>query len=72
MEKLRDQKFEVERIFYDPGYNDVTGNFAADIVLVVLKTTIEFQAYIGPVCIPYGLTFDDRVVPAGWKGQNEI
>lgn len=69
IENQKDQKFEVERIFYEPGYNHATGNFAADIVLIVLKTTIEFQAYITPICIPYGLSFDERVVPAGWKGK---
>lgn len=46
------------------------GNFAADIVLVVLKTTIEFKSYVTPICIPYGLKFDDLVVPAGWRGNN--
>lgn len=72
VENQKDQKFEVERIFYEPGYNHATGNFIADIVLVVLKTTIEFRSYITPICIPYGLSFDERVVPAGWKGEREI
>lgn len=69
IENQKEQKFEVERIFYDPGYNHATGNYASDIVLIVLKTTIEFKSYITPICIPYGLTYDDRVVPAGWKGR---
>lgn len=69
IENQKEQKFEVERIFYDNGYNHATGNYAADIVLVVLKSTIDFRSYITPICIPYGLTFDDRVVPAGWRGR---
>lgn len=69
IENQKEQKFEVERIFYEPGYNHATGNYAADIVLIVLKTTIDFRSYITPICIPYGLTFDDRIVPAGWRGR---
>lgn len=69
IENQKEQKFEVERIFYEPGYNHATGNYASDIVLIVLKNTIEFKSYITPICIPYGLTYDDRVVPAGWKGR---
>lgn len=69
IENQRDQKFEIERIFHEPGYNDVTSNYAADIVLIVLKTSIQFEAYIAPICIPYGLQFDDRIVPAGWNGR---
>ncbi|XP_055325237.1 modular serine protease-like isoform X1 [Sitodiplosis mosellana] len=69
IENQKEQKFEVERIFYEPGYNHATGNYASDIVLIVLKNTIEFKSYITPICIPYGLTYDDRVVPAGWRGR---
>lgn len=68
-EDLRAQYFDVERIFYDDGYADVTGNFAADIVMIILKTTIEFQAHIAPICIPYGLAYDDVIVPSGWEGR---
>lgn len=69
IENQKEQKFEVERIFYEPGYNHATGNYAADIVLIVLKNTIEFHSYITPICIPYGLQYDDRIVPAGWSGR---
>lgn len=68
IENQKEQKFEVERIYYEPGYSHATGNYAADIVLVILKTTIEFRSYITPICIPYGLSFDELIVPAGWKG----
>lgn len=63
------QKFAVERIFYEPGYNHGTSNYAANIVLVILKMSIEFKSYITPICIPYGLTFAESIVPAGWKGN---
>lgn len=58
IENENEQKFEIDRISYDPGYNHATENYAADIVLIVLKTTIDFKSYITPICIPYGLTFD--------------
>lgn len=54
IENQKDQKFEIERIFYDQGYTHASGNYAADIALLILKTTIEFKSYITPVCIPYG------------------
>lgn len=69
IENQRDQKFEIERIFHDPGYSDSTSNYVADIVLIILKTPIQFESYITPVCIPYGLQFDERIVPAGWLGR---
>lgn len=68
-EDLKAQFFDVERIFYDNGYNDLSGNFNADIVLVILKTTIEFRAHIAPICIPYGLTYADIIVPSDWIGR---
>lgn len=68
-EDLKAQYFEVERIFYNDGYDDFTGNYIADIVMVILKTTIEFKGHIVPICIPYGLNFGDIVVPADWVGR---
>lgn len=35
----------------------------------MLKSTIQFESYIAPICIPYGLTFADLAVPSGWKGR---
>jgi len=69
IEDLKVQQFEVERIIQDPGYSDASGNYAADIALIILRTSIEFRPYITPICIPYGLTYDDRIVPAGWQGR---
>lgn len=69
IENQKEQKFAVERIHYDPGYSHATGNFAADIVLVVLKSTIQFESHVAPICIPYGLTFADIAVPSGRKGR---
>lgn len=68
IENQKEQKFEIERLYYEPGYSHATGNFAADIVLVILKTTIEFRSYITPICIPYGLTFDEVILPANSRG----
>lgn len=69
IERQKDQKFGIEKLFYDPGYSHATGNFAADIVLLILNAPIEFRSYIGPICIPYGLTYGDQVVPSGWTGR---
>lgn len=63
------QKLEVERIVYDPGYTDFTGNYAADLVLIILKTSIEFQNHISPICIPYGLKYEEKVVTPGLRGR---
>lgn len=63
------QKFEVERIFYDPSYNDYNGNYVADLVLIILRTSIKFQQHISPICIPYGLKFDERIVQPGLHGK---
>ena len=69
IENRLDQKFEVDKILYDKGYQDVFNYYGADIVLVVLKTPIEFRPYISPICFPYGLKFDEVIVPTGWKGR---
>lgn len=69
-ENLAVQKFEVERIYLDPGYNDITTNFEADIALVVMKKTITFQAHIAPICIPHGLKFEDRTIETGLRGDH--
>lgn len=70
-ESLRVQKFEVERVIQEPGYNDVTGNYAADIALVVLKKTIIFEAHIAPICIPYGLKYEEQTVEPGLRGDHQ-
>lgn len=69
IENQKDQKFEVELFLNDPGYSHATSNYAADIALVVLKTSIEFRSHIVPICFPYGLKHDETIVPAGWKGR---
>lgn len=69
-ENLQVQKFEVERVIQEPGYNDVTGNYAADIAMVVLKKTIIFQAHIAPICIPYGLKYEEQTVEPGLRGDH--
>lgn len=69
IENQKDQKFEVEKILYEQGYNHATSNFVADIVLVVLTTSIEFRSHIAPICFPYGLRYDETIVQPGWKGR---
>lgn len=69
-ERLQVLKFEVERIFINEGYNDVTGNYASDIALVVLKKTITFQGHIAPICIPYGLRYEEQIVEPGLRGEH--
>lgn len=66
IENQNDKKFEVDKILYAESFNRATSNYAADIVLVVLKTPIEFRS---PICIPYGLKYDETNVPTGWKGR---
>lgn len=69
IENQKDQKFEVEQILYEHGYNHATSNYASDIALIVLNTPIEFRSHIAPICIPYGLKYDETIVPAGWRGR---
>lgn len=47
---------------------DAAGKYAADIVLIILKTEIEFRSYIAPICIPYNLRYEATIVTAGSKG----
>lgn len=47
------QRFEIERISFDPGFHRNTGKYAADVALIILKTAINFKSYITPVCIPW-------------------
>lgn len=41
----------------------------SDIVLVILKSYIEFKTYIAPICLPYGLKYIDQLVPSDWIGH---
>lgn len=68
-EELKTTVVDVERVFYDEGYNDVTGNFAADVVLIILRKPLEFQAHIAPICIPYGLQYEEKRVTPGLEGR---
>lgn len=69
VEQFRDQKFEIEWLYFDPGYSDYANNYVADVAVVVLKTSIIFESFIGPICIPYGLEYEDRTVPSGSTGR---
>lgn len=73
IEKFDEQKFEVEHIHYDSEYQDLIGHFFADIVIIVLKTPIEFKSYIGPICIPFGRPwFSERNSYPKEKGEESI
>lgn len=69
VERFRDQKFEVEWLYFEPGYSDYADNYLSDVAVLVLKTSIIFESYIGPICFPYGLEFEERTVTPGWKGR---
>lgn len=68
-EDLKAQFFAVERIHYPEGYYDIAGLYASDIVLVILNSYIEFKTYIVPICMPYGLKYEDQLVPSDWIGR---
>lgn len=68
-EDLKTQTLSIERINYLDGYSDLAGLFASDIVIITLKSYIEFKTYIAPICIEYDLTYDERTVPPGWIGR---
>lgn len=67
-EEYKPQFFTVEDILYIDGYNDFAGNYANDIVLVVLDKFIEFHSYIVPICLPQNLHYEEKTVPVGWIG----
>lgn len=61
--------FNVKEIIYDEiEYRDSYNNYFADIALLIVDPMIEFRAGISPVCIPYGLELEDKIVPTGWEG----
>lgn len=67
-EEYKAQFFAIEEILYIDGYNDVSGNYANDIALVVLDKFIEFHSYIVPICLPQNLHYEEKTVPIGWIG----
>lgn len=69
-ENYDEQKFEVEHIHYPSQYNDSIGYYFADIVLIVLKTPIEFKSYISPICLPFGEAwFEEKTHHPTEKGK---
>lgn len=69
LEARRPQYFEIDKIHYDKLYSDRTGNYASDVVLIVLRDFIIFQSHIAPICIPYELENENKIVPAGLIGR---
>lgn len=41
----------------------------ADLALLVLNENIEFRTHIAPICMPYGLQYEDKSLPIGYRGQ---
>lgn len=68
-EDLKEQFLSIDQIFYEEGYNDYAGNFANDIVIILVNKPIEFKSYIAPICIELGLEYDDRMVTPGLVGN---
>lgn len=60
-EALKTQVFGVEKIHYPEGYTDIIAYYAQDIAVVILNGFIEFSSYVMPVCLPYGLKYDDTI-----------
>lgn len=69
IENLKPQFSNVERIYYDSDYHDAEANFQADIAIIVLKSVIEFRSHIAPICLPFGLSFDEKAAPVGQMGR---
>lgn len=72
-EDFATKTLEIENIFGDLSYNGASANYTADIVIIVLKSYIEFDSHIGPICVTYGSTMESRMSPvskhsrvAGW------
>lgn len=61
--------FNVKEIIYvKDKYADYSNNYLGDIALLILDPMIEFRSGISPICIPYGLELEDKIVPVGWEG----
>lgn len=69
VEDLKPQFCGVERIYYDSDYQDLRGRFLADIAFIVLKVMVQFRMHIVPICIPFGLPEDVKVLPVGEVGR---
>lgn len=63
------QVIAIQKIVYEQAYNHYEGNFADDIVVIVLEKYIEFKTYVAPVCFKLSLTYSERQVPAGISGK---
>lgn len=48
---------------------DYSNNYDADIALVALKGSIEFQAHISPICISYGLNYAEMSLLEKSRGK---
>lgn len=69
VEVRRPQFMTVKDIHFPVEYRDLDNNYEADIAVLILSENIVFQAHIAPICIPYGLRYNEIIVPDGWKGR---
>lgn len=67
-EPYRVQYFDIEDLNYYSDYRDLSGNFALDIVMILLSDIIEFRHHIAPICLQNKITFHDIPVPPGLNG----
>ncbi|KAK4881293.1 hypothetical protein RN001_004612 [Aquatica leii] len=49
------QVFDVEKIIYQPLYQDLLGNYGSDIAILVLNATVKFSEFVSPVCVDWTL-----------------
>lgn len=69
LEERPPQHFNISEIHYPIEYADLNNNYESDIAIVILEKYIQFQAHIGPICIPYDVKYNDIIVPDGWIGR---
>lgn len=67
-EPYRVQYFDIEDLNYYSDYRDLSGNFALDIVMILLSDNIEFRHHVAPICLQNKVTFHDIPVPPGLNG----
>lgn len=60
--------YEVNETFIHPNFNSLKMN--SDIALIKLKTIVEINKYIHPICLPTKHHLDDQATATGF-GENE-
>lgn len=68
IENRTTQFLAISDIYYPMEYKDENNKYEGDLAVVILTEHIIFHAHIAPICIPYGLRYNELIVPDGWKG----